>query len=340
MIKRDIKIGLFEGHLETENKIFKITDIGQITKSSLTGDGCFIIPSKIQYDGEDYRVELNGICCLFIETIPEMKSLVIEDGIMVSAIPAANITISGDIDSIVVGKLDGGFYPNIHTHHKVKSLIFKDNEEQYRRRGFLFISGFIMSQLENLTLPYGVTDIGACNFRKLTEIVIPETVNKIGSGAFTGCKDIVDNIHFLGLPPKLYGNSFSRSKNRENIIWIDSKYINLYSSDDRILKYFTPKINSGGDLCFEELEDEGCNIICNLTEELKNTYTGKITIPEELFKKDKSGSYKKLKVLGISDFAFAYCEGLQEVHIPESMSEENISDTAFLGNPGVKIVRY
>lgn len=340
MIERVIKIELFEGYLDTENKIFKITNIEQITKSSLTGDGCFIIPSKIQYDGEDYRVEFKGIYHLFIKTIPEMKSLVIEDDIIVNTIPPANITILGDIDSIIVGKLDGGYYPSICTHHKVKSLIFKDNEEQYRRAGFLSIYGLMMSQLENLTLPYGVTRIGSCNFLKLAEIEIPETVSKVDSGAFTGCKSLIDNIHFLGPPPKLYGNSFSRSKNRENIIWTSNKYYNLYNSDDRILKYFTPKVNTGGELCFEELEGGGCSVIYNLTKELKNTYTGKIIIPEELFKRDKSGSYKKLKVLGISDFAFAYCEGLQEVHIPESISEENISGTAFLGSPGIKIVRY
>ena len=337
MKKKNIKIGLFTGDLDTAYKIFRIEDVEIPSFRSLTKEGDFIIPSKIQYKGEEYRVGL-PFGNVYLDFYVEVRSLILEDGILVDTTPNCGININSDkIESIEVGKLDGYFYPSIIYANKLESIIYKDNP----RLGGFIIEGNYLPLCKKLVLPHGLTEIGYNNYNELAEIVIPSTVKVIKSSAFTYCPGIIDNIHFLGPPPRVYNNSFSRSKKRENIIRVKPEYYNLYISDSSIIDIFSPKLNDNSDLRFEVLEGgDFCNITYNLNEELKNIYTGKIIIPEELYQRSKSGGYKKFKVLGISDLAFAFCDGLQEVHIPKSILEENISDTAFVGNSNIKIEWY
>lgn len=57
-----------------------------------------------------------------------------------------------------------------------------------------------------------------------------------------------------------------------------------------------------------------------------NSYAGGVTIPEEVEFKGK-----KYIVIGIDKYAFAYCEHLESVTIPEGVA--NIGDMAFFGSP-------
>ncbi len=115
-----------------------------------------------------------------------------------------------------------------------------------------------------------------------------------------------------------------------NIIEVDD-YLVSYYQNNPIWKYFNIVSRTDSDLNYIIIDDNTCKVTFKLDISGDNSYLGIVKIPRE---KEIDG--KLYKVVGVDDFAFSNCYGLEEVVLYE---DQEISDLAFFSNSDVKLIR-
>lgn len=115
-----------------------------------------------------------------------------------------------------------------------------------------------------------------------------------------------------------------------NIIEVDD-YLVPYYQNNPVWENFKITPRNDNDLSYIIVDGETCKVTYNLNTLGDNSYLGVIKIPRE---KEIDG--KLYKVIGINDFAFSDCYGLEEVVL---YRDQEISELAFFDNPDIKITK-
>ena len=115
-----------------------------------------------------------------------------------------------------------------------------------------------------------------------------------------------------------------------NVIEVDD-YLVPYYQNNPVWENFKITPRDDNDLSYIIVDSETCKVTYNLNTLGDNSYLGVIKIPRE---KEIDG--KLYKVIGIDDFAFSDCYGLEEVVL---YRDQEISELAFFNNPDIKITK-
>lgn len=75
---------------------------------------------------------------------------------------------------------------------------------------------FSINQIESITFPQGIEEVGGFNYNPLKEVVIPEGVKIVGYAAFQNCENL-KNIQLPSTLEKIGGYAFENCKNLEVI---------------------------------------------------------------------------------------------------------------------------
>ena len=162
-------------------------------------------------------------------------------------------------------------------------------------------------------------------------MTIPNSVTSIGEGAFRGCKSLSSIILEGSTPPEAHDASFDTYNTTVLIVPVGAK--SVYQSANVWKNFATIREIKDGD----KFEKDGIfyNIISVADKTVDVTFTGKtysevdeysgaVVIPQTV-----NYGNTDFKVVGIGDYAFAYCEGLTSISIPNSVT--SIGDNAFNG---------
>lgn len=145
------------------------TKTAEVTKNPQRYEGTIVIPEKVTYNGESYKVTQLGENCFQYCSIKEVK-------------------IPSTVEKIGRGAFQGSGLVSINLPGNVSSI------------GAAVFFG--CRDLITVTLGDGITSIGREAFKNcsgLTVVVIPESVEVIETGAFSGCS----NLTTINIPSKI-----------------------------------------------------------------------------------------------------------------------------------------
>ena len=108
-------------------------------------------------------------------------------------------------------------------------------------------------------------------------------------------------------------------------------YLVPYYQNNPIWGNFKITPRKDDDLSYTIIDDKTCKVTYNLDTLGDNSYLGVVKIPRE---KEIGG--KLYKVVGVDDFAFSECYGLEEVVL---YKDQELNELAFFNNPDIKITR-
>nr|WP_081794759.1 leucine-rich repeat domain-containing protein [[Eubacterium] cellulosolvens] len=216
------------------------------------------------------------------------------------------------------------------------------------REGVTSICSFAHSEIEKVSLPSGITEIGENTFEycdKLSEINIPDTVTSIGENAFFRCFKLSE-INIPDTVTSIGGYAFGDCPLKTIKLPPYLEYLGDYAFRDTELTSVTlPPVKNLGDSIFE-----GCDYLKKAVIEEGNTRISarmfwswqavwelyprsvleEVVLPKSLETIEENAFYGCIKlkkinipenVTTIEDNAFSGCSGLKEIHIPESVRE-------------------
>ena len=170
------------------------------------------------------------------------------------------------------------------------------------------VHAFCECNIENLTIPEGVTEIGQGAFgdcRKLWEVIIPESVTEIGGRAFQGCGKL-QSVTIPESVKKIGSDAFKDTPWRERLgalVVINHCLLNYLGEEKDVI--LPEGLKEIGDNTFQD-----CAGIQS------------VTIPDS--------------VVEIGDWAFSKCENLRSITIPENVTRLGMS--AFHGCKSLRSV--
>ena len=193
---------------------------------------------------------------------------------------------------------------------------------------------FSSTQLQQITIPYGITSIGDNAFKNcinLISITIPESVLTIGEYAFSNCEDLNDAILSQNIT-YIANGLFSRCSSLGDII-IPGGVINLgdYAFSDC------------SSLTSIDLGDSMTNIGSNAFLNCENLL--KINIPDSVIEISDRAFYQCKKIAeltfgnsveSIGNSAFWNCISITDLSLPSSLN--SISDLAFFYCIGIETI--
>ncbi|WP_197018786.1 leucine-rich repeat protein, partial [Prevotella sp. P6B4] len=189
------------------------------------------------------------------------------------------------------------------------------------------------SGLTSITIPGSVTSIGSSAFNGcsgLTSVTIPNSVTSIGSSAFNSCSGLTSVTVLNPSPVVITGNAFSNRTITTLYVPAGSKAAyeaaNYWKDFKEIVE---PTIT---------FADSNVKAICvahwdtNNDGEINFDEAAAVTTLSDIFKENTSiTSFDELAyftgLTSIDDYAFAYCDGLTSVTIPNSV--KSIGSYAF-----------
>ena len=217
-------------------------------------------------------------------------------------------------------------------------------------------SNTLIAGCKNTIISNSITGIGKSAFSGcsgLTSIEIPNSVTSIGDGAFSGCSSLTDvvignSVTYIGwqvfflcsnltkitclatTPPTIKSGSFSNS-NYNAYLYVPAGCKEAYEAAEYWNNFtnfieLEPELEEGATFEYEGLTYKvivkGEELAVIASENGK--YSGDIVIPSSV---DYNGT--TYSVTSIGDYAFANCDGLTSIEIPNSVT--SIGDWAFVG---------
>ena len=280
-------------------------------------NGNVVIPAKVYYNGTEYSV--TNIASSAFASCTGLYNVVISEGVTEISSGAfygcpfmGTITIPSSVQRICYD----AFYCNYALTKVIISDIaawcninFDDNANPLCYAHHLYINE--NTEITNLTIPSGVTSIGAYAFHDctgLTNVTIPSSVTSIGTEAFYGCTNLT-NVNVPESVVSIDEEAFTNTpffNNMTGLVYLGKvayKYVGTMPDNTNII------INNG---------------TATLAPSLFSFCSGlkSVTIPES--------------VTNIGERAFENCSGLTSVNIPSSVTE--IGNFAFIRCTGLTSV--
>ena len=194
--------------------------------------------------------------------------------------------------------------------------------------------------LKNVVLPSSLTTIDACAFSfcgSLTEIKIPKSVNVIRSGAFQKCVSL-EAVYFTGNAPQIGSNPFAGVAAKcyypdTNATWTED-VLQDYGGDLTWMPYELPledldRSGQLGENLTWELTEDGTLTISGLGE--MPYYWSRDQYPWDRLRPEIQKVVVGLGVETVGNYAFAKCENLTEVSLPNTLRQ--IQNYAFYACP-------
>lgn len=194
--------------------------------------------------------------------------------------------------------------------------------------------------LKNVVLPSSLTTIDACAFSfcgSLTEIKIPKSANVIRSGAFQQCVSL-EAVYFTGNAPQIGSNPFAGVTAKcyypdTNSTWTEDVFQD-YGGELTWLPYELPledldRSGQLGENLTWELTEDGTLTISGLGE--MPYYWSRDQYPWDRLRPEIQKVVVGLGVETVGNYAFAKCEKLTEVSLPNTLRQ--IQNYAFYACP-------
>lgn len=219
--------------------------------------------------------------------------------------------------------------PLYYSHHlymsgqEIKHLIIPEGVTAINNYAFINGTSFI-----DLTLPYTLESIGISAFegcKRLTNVSMGLSVTAIGPSAFKDCTAISSVTCMAPTPPTMADvNCFDSDCYDWAILYVPGDKVDEYKSTiywNKFANTFGTGIEVDGLYYLFDLDNGEATV--TYKDETYCSYTGEVTIPETV-------NYGGLEytVTGIGKAAFAYCDELTSVAIPNTVT--SIGDYAFM----------
>lgn len=201
-----------------------------------------------------------------------------------------------------------------------------------------------LPNLEKIIIPNSVVSIGNSAFvncPNLKQIELPDSIKSIGKNAFENCPKLeyntFDNAKYLGNKDNPYV-ALMRITNKSIIEYkINDKTKLIYGNSFENCDYLTNIVIPASVVAIEALEFASCLNLENIEVDENNqnyqsidgnlySKDGKILVKYAVGKKDTNFVIPST-VETIGDFAFRFCEKLENIEIPETVI--SIGDSAF-----------
>lgn len=224
---------------------------------------------------------------------------------------------------------DNAANPLYYSHHlylndkEIKHLVIPDDVTAINNYAFVNGTSFL-----DLTLPATLESIGNYAFegcKRLTDITLGSSMNCIGSGAFKDCAAISSVTCMAPTPPTMAAfNCFDNDCYDWATLCVPGDRVEVYNST----LYWNKFANTVG----TGIEVDGIYYLFNLDtseatvtykDQTYCTYSGEVVIPENVNYGDTI-----FTVTGIGEAAFAYCDELTSVTMPNTVA--SIGDYAFM----------
>lgn len=241
---------------------------------------------------------------------------------------------------------DGTYIEIIGYEGTAKEVIIEESYENLPVKSICSQAFYEQTQLTNVKIPNSVEKIGYMAFyncSSLTNIVIPNSVNSIGKSAFEGCNSLTEiTIPFVGKSPTAidyqshFGYIFGFTTRSYGS---GSPISNYYNGEDAVYVYNIPNsletVNLTGSTLIKTSAFENCT---GLTSIILPTSITKIS--DEAFSSCR-GIVKIIipsSVTSIGSYAFYDCDAITNIAIPDNVTE--IGSGAFYGCSKLEIVCF
>lgn len=219
--------------------------------------------------------------------------------------------------------------PLYYSHHlylnekEIKHLVIPDGVTNIGDYAFINGTSFI-----DLTLPSTLESIGNNSFescKRLTDITLGASINSIGSGTFKDCAAVNSVTCMASTPPAMAGMDCFDSDCYD--------WATLYVPGDRVEEYnsalywnkFANTVGTGieVDCVYYLFNIDTSEATVTFKDQTYCTYSGEVVIPENI---NHDGI--DFIVTAIGEAAFAYCDELTSVILPNTVT--SIGDYAFM----------
>ncbi|MDE5856430.1 MAG: leucine-rich repeat domain-containing protein, partial [Anaeroplasmataceae bacterium] len=331
------------------NKTVVLDSITGMPTDVILGNMVTPVPAdKLKYPaGEDpillpvnYMSSTVNVVGAYAFTGTAIKNMVFTEGLTELG---TNAFAKSDLETITITKNVTKIWDGIFAECKnLKEVIFQNNG--LGNQMFIDCTG-----LTSITLPYGVTEIGAYAFQNcenLAEVSVPTSVETIMEGAFANCIKIQDlTLPFIGKargttgPEGLFGWIFGKSYIEsldENGEVVSRTQINP------VKQYYAGDVTDPTNENYEVYSIPDTLRTIKITDErlvsfgaFMNTSLDRIVLPDVMDDLDMPGEENTEKadyanasqLTSIGDYAFYNCQGLTTAEIPTQIL--NIGNYAF-----------
>lgn len=186
-----------------------------------------------------------------------------------------------------------------------------------------------------------INDLAFCGYKRLTSVVIPETIEEIGEEAFSFCDNLATVTCYATTPPELNSLAFT-SISSSAVLYVPKDVLDSYRSSSWNRYFFSvePIVNiiasgiCGNNLTWR-LTEEGELIIEGIGSMFD--YPSLQNVPWYDYAESIQSVVVKEGVNSIGSRAFACCENLASVSIPEGVV--SIGERAYMDCSGLTSVR-
>lgn len=280
----------------------RVVEIGEMACYNCSGLTCVTIGNSVSTIGSNAFLNCNGLSKVVISNLASWSKISFENN-------TAN--------------------PLYYSHHlylndkEIKHLVIPDGVTSIG--DYVFING---TSFIDLTLPVTLESIGNNSFegcKRLTDITLGSSISSIGSGTFKDCTAINSVTCMASTPPAMAEvDCFDSDCYDWATLYVPGDKVEVYNST----LYWNKFANSVG----TGIEVDGIYYLFNLdtseaTVTFKDrtycTYSGEVVIPENV---NHDGI--DFIVTAIGEAAFAYCDELTSVILPNTVT--SIGDYAFM----------
>ena len=252
----------------------------------------------------------------------------------------------------------------------VPSTVTDDSGKSYSVKGLADKALYDWSELQSVTISEGIEYIGTDmegwgvfeGDYNLTTVSLPSTTKSLAEWCFNSCDNITDVYLFAEDAPSLNDYIFSSSNNAilhvpagTKVAYVASDWANYFGNGERIVEMegispiFTEVVN-GIEMTFRRLSVDGethKGTACvygyvdysanepTAKPAIESSYEGAIAVPETVMH-EIDGEEIEYTIVSLSSYAFAQCEGLTSVTIPNTVT--TIGEGAFAFCPSLKTV--